>query len=131
MKSFTTGLIAAAALALFSLPALAQDSPSAQVLGQVKRGNTTIVFERSNADLNLDQLGAFSEVASSDPGMAAKLARDPSLVNSDKFVSQHPALQQYLQKFPNAREDIAANPGNYLTPVSGSSWTHAPAGMKD
>ena len=49
----------------------------------------------------------------------------------DGFVNQHPALRQYFEQFPNAREDIVANPGNYLTPVSGSSWSRAPAGMQD
>jgi hypothetical protein len=116
---------------LATVPAFAQDSPSSQVVGTVQRGNTTIVFERSNADLNLDQLNAFSQIVSSDPGMVSKLAKNPSLVNDQSFVSKHPALQQYLDKYPNAREDIVANPGNYLTPTNGSSWSRAPQGMKD
>ena len=113
-----------------SLPVFAQDS-SKQVLGTVQQGNTTIEFQRSNAGLNLDQLNAFAQVSSSDPALASKLARNPALVNDAAFVSKHPALQQYLEKYPDARTDIVANPGNYLTPVNGSSWTHAPAGMKE
>jgi|SRR5579885_2754857 hypothetical protein len=131
MKALAIALGLAALSVLQSFPALAQDSPSSEVVGVVTRGNTTIVFERSNADLNLDQLGAFAQVTASDPSVARALAKNPSLVNNDEFVSKHPALRQYLEKFPNAREDIVANPGNYVTPVSGSTWNHAPAGMKE
>ncbi len=130
MKRLAEALGAISFVALISLPAFAQSS-SPQVMGTVQRGNTTIVFERSNEDLNLDQLNAFSQVTSSDPALASKLARNPKLVNNEAFVTKHPALQQFLEKYPNARDDIAVNPGNYLTPVSGSSWSHAPSGMKD
>jgi len=118
-----------AALAFY--PALAQESSSSAVLGVVQNGNRTIIFERSNAGLNLDKLGAFGQLTASDPALARKLARNPSLVNDEGFVNQHPALQQYFEKFPDAREDIVAHPGNFLTPVSGSSWSRAAAGMQD
>jgi len=131
MKPFAYTICAMTIAAFMSFPALAQDSSSAKVTGVVQNGNRTIIFERSNVDLNLDQLSAFSEVTASDPALAGRLARDPSLVNNAGFVSKHPALQQYFEKYPNARQDIADNPGNYLTPVNGSSWSHAPAGMKD
>jgi len=131
MKRFVYSICATTIAALVSFPALAQDSSTAKVVGVVQNGNRTIIFERSNVDLNLDQLSAFGQVTASDPALADKLARNPSLVNDDGFVNRHPALQQYFEKYPNAREDITANPGNYLTPVNGSSWSHAPAGMRD
>jgi len=131
MKRFVYSICATTIAALVSFPALAQDSSTAKVVGVVQNGNRTIIFERSNVDLNLDQLSAFGQLTASDPALADKLARNPSLVNDDGFVNRHPALQQYFEKYPNAREDITANPGNYLTPVNGSSWSHAPAGMKD
>jgi hypothetical protein len=132
VKAFVSAMCATAIIAaLMSFPALAQESSSAKVLGMVQNGNRTIIFERSNAGLNLDQLSAFGQVTGSDPALARKLAKNPSLVNDDGFVNQHPALQQYFERFPNAREEIVAHPGNFLTPVSGSSWSHAPAGMQD
>ena len=132
MKAFVYAMWATTIIAaLMSFPALAQESSSAKVLGVVQNGNRTIIFERSNAGLNLDQLGAFGQVTASDPALARKLARNPSLVNDEGFVNQHPALQQYFEKFPDAREDIVAHPGNYLTPVSGSSWSRASAGVQD
>jgi hypothetical protein len=131
MKRFVYSICATTIAALVSFPALAQDSSTAKVMGVVQNGNRTIIFERSNVDLNLDQLSAFGQVTASDPALADKLARNPSLVNDEGFVNRHPTLQQYFEKYPNAREDITANPGNYLTPVNGSSWSHAPAGRKD
>ena len=128
MKAFVCAICATTTIAaLVSFPALAQES---KVLGVVQNGNRTIIFERSNAGLNLDQLSAFGQLTASDPALARKLARNPSLVNDDGFVNQHPALKQYFEQFPNAREDIVAHPGNFLTPVSGSSWSHAPAGIQ-
>jgi hypothetical protein len=131
MKAFVYAICTTSIAALLSFPALAQESSSGKVLGVVQNGNRTIIFERSNANLNLDQLSAFGQLTANDPALANKLARNPSLVNDEGFVSKHPALEQYFEKFPNAREDIAANPGNYLTPVAGSSWSRAPAGMRD
>lgn len=120
------------ALAAFaSFPASAQDSPASKVTGVVQNGNKTIVFESNSAGLNLDQIGAFSQVKASDPSLAEKLARNPQLITDDAFVSKHPALQQYLAKYPTARGDIAANPGNYLTPVNGSAFQHAAPGLKN
>jgi hypothetical protein len=131
MKAFVCAICATAIIvALSSFPAFAQESSSGTVLGVVQNGNRTIIFERSNANLNLDQLSAFGQLTASDPALANKLARNPSLVNDEGLVRRNPALQQYFENYPNAREDIAANPGNYLTPVNGSSWSRAPAGMQ-
>jgi hypothetical protein len=131
MKALVYAICTTTIAVLVSFPALAQESSSGKVLGVVQNGNRTIIFERSNMNLDLDQLSAFGQLTASDPALASKLARNPSLVNDEGFVNKHPALQQFFQKNPNAREDIVANPGNYLTPVSGSSWSRAPAGMKN
>lgn len=131
MTRFVKALGVMAIAGLMSIPAFAQDTPSSKVTGVVQNGNRTIVFENNNAGLNLDQIGAFSQVKASDPDLASKLAKNPSLVNNEGFVSKHPALQQYLAKYPDARQDIAVNPGNYLTPVNGSAWQHAAPGLKD
>jgi hypothetical protein len=131
MRNLVFAVSVMAIVGLISLSAFAQESSSSKVIGVVQNGNRTIVFERSNVDLNLDQLSAFSQVTSSDPALASELAKRPSLVNNESFVGKHSALQKYLEKYPDARADIVANPGNYLTPVNGSSWSHAPAGMNE
>jgi hypothetical protein len=114
---------------LMTAPAMAQDAPSA-VTGEVHEGNTTIVFERGSVGPRLNQLSAFSKVTANDPKLAAMLARNPALIDKDSFVSGYPALAQYLQQYPEARADIRTNPGNYLTPVPGSTWNHAAPGIK-
>jgi hypothetical protein len=131
MTRFAYALSIVAVVALSCFPALAQDTPSSKVTGVIQNGNKTIVFENNSEGLNLDQIGAFAQVKTSDPALADKLAKNPKLVNDEGFVNQHPALQQYLAKYPSAREDIAINPGNYLTPVNGSSWSHAAPGLKN
>jgi hypothetical protein len=132
MKAFVYAMCATTMAALLTFPAFAQESSSANALGVVQNGNRTIIFERSRLDVNyVDQLSAFGQLAANDPSLASKLASRPSLVNDQGFVDRHAALQQFFEKFPDAREDIVANPGNYLTPVSGSSWSRAPARMEN
>jgi len=130
MRRLTYGLVALLAGVMISAAAFAQDSGSTKVTGVIQNGNKTIVFERSNSGLNLDKLSAFSEIAEKDPELVQKLAKNPSLINSDEWVAKHPVLQQYLEKYPDARADIATNPGNYMEPTNGSAWTHKPAGME-
>jgi hypothetical protein len=129
MKRFVPAFGALAIAALVAVPAMAQEASSG-VTGVVQEGNTTLVFERGNAGLKLDQLSAFNKVTETDPSLASALAKKPSLVDDDAFVAKHPALAQYLQQFPGARADIRDNPGNYLTPVAGSTWRHAAPGIK-
>jgi hypothetical protein len=129
MKRFASALAAFAIGALMAAPAMAQNAQPG-VTGVVHQGNTTIVFERGSVGPKLNQMSAFSQLAANDPKLATTLARNPALVEKDSFVSKHPALAQYLQQFPDARADIVADPGNYLTPVPGSTWNHAAPGIK-
>lgn len=113
---------AAAMAAAIGAPAMAQESGKTIV---EHRGNVTteIQFEPAGTnDLNVQQLRDFETVKQNDPALAKELARRPKLIERDSFVRQHPALQAYLDKYPNARADIEENPGNYLTPVKGSTW---------
>jgi hypothetical protein len=129
MKRFATAFAAFAIAAVMAAPAIAQNAPS-EVTGELHQGNTTIVFERGSVGPQLDQMSAFSKLVANDPKLAKTLARNPALIDKDSFVSKHPALAQFLQQFPDARDDISANPGNYLTPVPGSTWNRAAPGIK-
>lgn len=129
MKRLAGAFAALALAAFFAAPAMAQNS-SSKVTGVVHDGNTTIVFKRGKVHRNIDQMNAFSKVTSNDPKLAKELAKNPKLVEKHSYVSKHPALAQFLQQYPDARVDIVANPGNYLTPVSGSTWNRAAPGVK-
>ncbi len=130
MKPILSLFAAAAMTAVFALPAPAQDSSRTIV---EKHGNVTTEIEFQPAgtkDLNLEMLRAFSQVKQDDPKVAGALARNPELIANDGFVTKHPALQAYLEKYPQARQQIEDSPGNFLTPVNGSKWaTHTAAGI--
>jgi hypothetical protein len=119
MKSLLCLFGAAAMAAAFASPAMAQQSKTITET----HGNTTseIEFQPAGTNgLNLQRLRDFGSVKGSDPALAKELARKPSLVKDDGFVRKHPALQAFLEKYPDARDDIEENPGNYLTPVARS-----------
>lgn len=50
----------------------------------------------------------------SHPEIAEQLRKDPSLVNDQKFVQSHPALQQYLQQHPEIRDEFKENPNAFM-----------------
>jgi hypothetical protein len=59
-------------------------------------------------------LGATDRFFDSHPEIAEQLRKDPSLVNNQKFVQEHPALQQYLQQHPEVRDDFKENPNAFM-----------------
>ena len=110
--------------------ALAQDGNPVIV---EKHGNTTTETEFKPAgtgNLNLQMLNDFSSVKQSDPAIAPQLAANPSLVEDQAFVQKHAALQAFLEKYPDARHQLATNPGNFMPPAPGSKWaSHEAAGI--
>lgn len=138
MKPIALSILTVLFSGTLAVSAFAQDQPEMNAgpggMGETKmveRGNTTIVTEPNNTqDLNMTELQAFGQVTSQDPAVEKDLARNPKLVMSDSFVKKHAALQQFLSQYPNAKEDIVANPGNYLTPSPSSSWNKAAPGIK-
>jgi hypothetical protein len=130
MRRILSLFAAATIAAAFAMPALAQEAGKTIV---EKHGNVTteIQFEPAGTrDLNLEMLRSFSQVKQDDPKLATELARRPELVENDGFVAKHAALQAFLEKYPQARQQIEDSPGNFLTPVNGSRWaTHTAAGI--
>ncbi len=63
-----------------------------------------------DVDLTRQQLAAFDQFLDGHPELAEQLRKDPSLVNNDDFVANHPDLQRYLQDHPEVREDLNQNP---------------------
>ena len=99
-----------------------------------KHGNTTTELEFKPAstahDLDVHMLRDFDKVKQSDPSVARELAKKPSLVADRTYIIEHPALQAFLEKYPDARAELQSSPGNFLTPVAGSKWnSHEAAGI--
>lgn len=82
----------------------------------------TLEAKRGNANVDTGELRAFQNAKVADTSLAPQLAKNPKLIASESYVSQHPELQHFLGRYPNAREDIHRNPGNFLVPVKGSTW---------
>ncbi len=128
MKRYASAFAAIVGVCAFATVALAQNNPTAA--NGSKDGNPTIVSEPGTQNLNLDELKAWDQIAESHPDMAKSLARKPALINSKTFVSKYPDLEQFLGKYPDARDSIRHNPGDYVKPVSGSTWAHSAPGIK-
>jgi hypothetical protein len=139
----TAAISAALAFAAFSPLAQAQQSNTVteQTVTQTTTTHTTppkaivtteIDFQPAATanDLNVPMLRDFANVKQSDPKVATDIARDPEVVASASYVTKHPALQAFLEKYPDARDEITSNPGNFVTPGPGSKWnSHEAAGI--
>jgi hypothetical protein len=88
----------------------------------------TLEAKRGSANVDVGELRAFQNAKAADTSIAAQLAKNPKLIASESYVSQHPELGHFLEQYPNAREDIQRNPGNFLVPVKGSTWNGSAAG---
>jgi Tfp pilus assembly protein FimT len=137
---FTAAIFAALALAAFSPSALAQQTTS--TTESVTQTTTTtapkairsteIDFLPASAanDLDVQMMRDFGNVKQSDPKIATDVARNPEVVANASYVTRHPALEAFLEKYPAARDQIVTNPGNFVTPVPGSKWnSHEAAGI--
>jgi len=130
MKHTLSLFVVAAMIATGASISCAQDGNPVIV---EKHGNTTTETEfkpAGTANLNIQMLNDFSSVKQSDPAIAPQLAANPSLVGNQDFVQKHPALQAFLDKYPDARQQLATNPGNFMPPAPGSKWaSHEAAGI--
>jgi hypothetical protein len=139
------GIAVALGLALSSLAtsALAQETTTTDntvveksvILksGHRKETDTTeIQFQPASTadDINMQMLHDFGEVKQTDHKVATDIARHPEVVDNASYVAKHPALQAFLEKYPDAHQQIVDSPGNFVTPVNGSKWnSHEAAGI--
>jgi len=65
-------------------------------------------------DATRQELARFDQFLDSHREIAEQLRRDPSLVNNEEFVKNHPALQTYLQDHPAIRTQIKENPNAFM-----------------
>jgi hypothetical protein len=74
--------------------------------------------ERFDHDRDRDatrvQLASMNHFLDSHPEIAEQVRKDPSLLDNKKFVSGHPALQDYLQQHPEIRQEIDQNPVAFM-----------------
>lgn len=140
---FVTTAMAAFALAVFATPSHAQTTTVTEktivekkVITEGPRPReivtTEIEFQPAATanDLNVQMLRDFENVKEADRKVAIDIARNPEVVENAGYVAKHPALQAFLERHPEARNEIVENPGNFVTPVAGSRWnSHEVAGI--
>jgi len=70
--------------------------------------------KRRDSDTTRQELARFDQFLENHREIAEQLRRDPSLVNNEEYVKNHPELQSYLQEHPAIREEIKENPNSFM-----------------
>ena len=65
-------------------------------------------------DITRQDLADMNHFLDSHPEIAEQLRKDPSLVDNNKWVAAHPALQDYLQKHPQVADAFRSNPNGFM-----------------
>jgi hypothetical protein len=65
-------------------------------------------------DANREELANFDRFLDSHREIAEQVRKNPSLVDDREFVTNHPALQTYLQEHPAVREQLRQNPNAFM-----------------
>src|SRR5260370_35311157 len=66
-------------------------------------------------DVTHQELVNMDRFMDSHPEIAEQLRKNPSLVNNEEFVENHPALQQFLASHPGVREEYKENPNGFMS----------------
>ena len=69
---------------------------------------------RADRDITRGELASFDQFLDHHREIAEQLRKDPSLVNNQKWVQQHPELQNYLQAHQGVRGELSENPGAFM-----------------
>ena len=101
-RNIGLALLTLSACFALSQPAAAQSAPAQDTRPAQDRDATRA--ELANFDRFLD----------SHREIADQLRKDPSLVDNREFVTNHPALQTYLQDHPAVREAIKQDPNGFM-----------------
>ncbi len=83
------------------------------------------MIARGGDDRNRGELTGFGQFLGGHSGVAAELAKDPSLANNKEYLATHPELDEYLKAHPTMSQQLAANP----QAVMSSSWVQQGSGI--
>jgi hypothetical protein len=100
---------ALAVLLCAGVPSHAQDVP-----GQNNNMQGPNTMQAPNSDVTQAQLASVNQFLESHPELAEQVHKDPTLLNNQEYVEDHPALQQYLQEHPEIREEVKENPNAFM-----------------
>src|SRR5260370_738833 len=83
-------------------------------IGTPVSGQTAPAQNPQDNDTTWRELADMDRFLDSHPEMAEQLRKDPSLINNQQWVENHPALQEYLQTHPEIREEFSENPNAFM-----------------
>ena len=72
-----------------------------------------------DSDITRQELALFDQFLDSHREIAEQVRQEPSLVNNDQFVKNHPALQTFMQQHPSVREELKENPKAFMHQEAG------------
>lgn len=65
-------------------------------------------------DITAREVAEMNQFLDSHPEIAEQLRKDPSLVDNQRWVADHPALQAYLQQHPRVADAFRTNPNLFM-----------------
>jgi len=66
-------------------------------------------------DITRRELASFDKFLDSHHEIAEQVRKNPSLVDNQQFLKDHPALQAYVQQHPAVREELTENPNAFMS----------------
>jgi len=70
--------------------------------------------DQDRDNITRGQLASFDNFLDSHPEVSQDLRRDPSLIDNQEYIENHPALKDYLQQHPEVREEVKQNPNAFM-----------------
>jgi dsDNA-binding SOS-regulon protein len=71
-------------------------------------------MRRGDRNATRQEMGRFDQFLDHHREMSEQLRKNPSLVNDQQYLQDHPALQTYLQDHPAVRQQITQNPNAFM-----------------
>jgi hypothetical protein len=70
--------------------------------------------QRNDHDITKQEVKTFDDFLDSHPKIARDINEDPSRVNDNDWVSNHPELKDFLESHPKIREELRENPQAFV-----------------
>jgi phage-related protein len=71
-------------------------------------------LEKDDKDITRRELSSFDRFLDKHPAIAKDLRQNPSLVNEQVYLQNHPELREFLNNHPGAREELKENPAVFM-----------------
>lgn len=83
------------------------------LLAQTSSGSTT-QSQATDSDITRGELQHFDGFLDSHDAIAKELKQNPSLINDENYIINHPELAEFLKNHPGVREEIRENPQAFV-----------------